>query len=556
VRNFGIIKQSWSRFDYEISGGRGIFVMSGSNDLTFIRCPSCRSLVPSVSSRCRMCGNSLRVEDNAQEGRADRKPSRVRQPTTSLTGDEADTLREDATVTEWQPNDEKSANQADELFGLDDSQTPEVSQGVMTTESQEELLSEDEDEGGAVEPADEMISVIESEELFDVQYTTEGSSFEDLSGGLTEFGDGAGAEPDNEGAQNGAVEDVIVPSSEAIAFFSALSPVEDSPEDTLIDVMPEDDEVPSETVPFEEVSGGVVPGEGNVADAADEPSFSVSPEGSLNEEEIPSTEKSGGHQDEVAFFVSLDGDHSHSAVDELEQRGEQVSPEHIGDVEESEQHQDSESAEIVDDSSRDPHPLDESVSQLAQQEEVREASNTDEKEVFRVTKQPLFEDASKGRGHVGNTDQRNKEIPEVKQKQSESEKRGHEGHRKQGAQPPITSTVSAPRLFGWLVSYGDPEGDAIELREGRVLVTGSSLKKGDLVIDAPSISTPHAMLMMSVENGFFIQDLISERGVWVRKKGDDTYHREDNSVQLSHGDWLRLGDLEFVVSLVAYVGVK
>jgi predicted component of type VI protein secretion system len=64
------------------------------------------------------------------------------------------------------------------------------------------------------------------------------------------------------------------------------------------------------------------------------------------------------------------------------------------------------------------------------------------------------------------------------------------------------------------------------------------------------------MLMMSVENGFFIQDLISERGVWVRKKGDDTYHREDNSVQLSHGDWLRLGDLEFVVSLVAYVGVK
>ena len=32
---------------------------SGSDELTFVRCPSCRSLVPAVSTRCRMCGAPL-----------------------------------------------------------------------------------------------------------------------------------------------------------------------------------------------------------------------------------------------------------------------------------------------------------------------------------------------------------------------------------------------------------------------------------------------------------------------------------------------------------------
>ena len=32
-----------------------------STELTFVRCPSCRSLVPAVSTRCRMCGASLDV---------------------------------------------------------------------------------------------------------------------------------------------------------------------------------------------------------------------------------------------------------------------------------------------------------------------------------------------------------------------------------------------------------------------------------------------------------------------------------------------------------------
>jgi hypothetical protein len=502
-----------------------------------------------------MCGNSLRVEDSPQDTRADKKPSRVRQPTTSLTSDEADTLREDAAVTEWQPHGEISATQTDELFGVEDSQTPEVSQSITTIESQEDLMMEESEEG-AVESSDEMVSIVESEDLFDVEYAAGGGLSEGSTGGLTDQGDVVGEEAHSDEVKNGEVDDSIASPSDEIEFLSSLNGTDDTSEDTVSNVVPEDDELPFEMVPFEEVPGEAAPFEVDLEDAGEEPSFLESREESLSDHETSSAEKNAGHQDEVAVFVSLEGDDSQSASDGLDQKGEPVTPEDTIDVEESEQERDFDSQELVDDSLGEPHSFAQSISQRIEQEEVREASNTDEKEAGRVAKQPPFEKALKGRGDVGNTGKTGKEMPEVKHKHSESERRGQEGQRKQQAQSPTKSPLNAPRLFGWLVSYGDPEGDAIELREGRVLVTGSSLKKGDLVIDAPSISTPHAMLMMSVENGFFIQDLISERGVWVRKKGEDTYHREDNNVELNHGDWLRLGDIEFVVSLVAYVGVK
>ncbi|MCB0332782.1 MAG: FHA domain-containing protein [Bdellovibrionales bacterium] len=109
------------------------------------------------------------------------------------------------------------------------------------------------------------------------------------------------------------------------------------------------------------------------------------------------------------------------------------------------------------------------------------------------------------------------------------------------------------RLFGWLVSYANPEGEAIELREGRFFVTASSLKQSDMVIEEESISTPHALVTIS-ERGFEVQDLMSERGVHVRGREEDTYQREEEVVTVEHGDWLRFGDVEFLVTLIAHVG--
>ena len=64
--------------------------MSGSNsELTFVRCPSCRSLVPAVSTRCRMCGASLEPAAGGvtPEEESEKAPSRVRQRTASTQTD-------------------------------------------------------------------------------------------------------------------------------------------------------------------------------------------------------------------------------------------------------------------------------------------------------------------------------------------------------------------------------------------------------------------------------------------------------------------------------------
>lgn len=53
-----------------------------STELTFVRCSSCRSLVPAVSTRCRMCGASLDAASD-ESAEQDDKSSRVRQRTMS-----------------------------------------------------------------------------------------------------------------------------------------------------------------------------------------------------------------------------------------------------------------------------------------------------------------------------------------------------------------------------------------------------------------------------------------------------------------------------------------
>jgi pSer/pThr/pTyr-binding forkhead associated (FHA) protein len=106
------------------------------------------------------------------------------------------------------------------------------------------------------------------------------------------------------------------------------------------------------------------------------------------------------------------------------------------------------------------------------------------------------------------------------------------------------------RLFGWLVSFESPDGRAIELREGKFFITGSSIRGTDLVIEDPSISTPHALMSVSAEHGLLMQDLMSERGVFMRSGDRGQYRREDGVIELKHGDWIRFGDVEFLLTVV------
>jgi chemotaxis protein histidine kinase CheA len=109
--------------------------------------------------------------------------------------------------------------------------------------------------------------------------------------------------------------------------------------------------------------------------------------------------------------------------------------------------------------------------------------------------------------------------------------------------------ISAPgRLFGWFVSFASPEGAAVELREGRFFVTSSNVRGADLVLNDDSVSAPHALVV--VESGLFVQDLVSESGVFVKRAGSSNFKQEIDSVELFHGDSVRFGNVEFIVSLL------
>lgn len=107
------------------------------------------------------------------------------------------------------------------------------------------------------------------------------------------------------------------------------------------------------------------------------------------------------------------------------------------------------------------------------------------------------------------------------------------------------------KLFGWLVSYEKSEGSAIELREGRFFISGGQLKPNDLVIPNKGLSTPHVLASVSANGGLKVQDLMSDSGLFVRKGSGGSYSKEETSVQLEHGDWIKFGDVEFLIALIS-----
>lgn len=106
------------------------------------------------------------------------------------------------------------------------------------------------------------------------------------------------------------------------------------------------------------------------------------------------------------------------------------------------------------------------------------------------------------------------------------------------------------RLYGWLVSFASPEGAAVELREGRFFITSQSMRDSDLVLTDSSVSSPHALMIVSSTSGLMVQDLVSAQGVFVKAVGERAYRREIDPVKLYHGDYLRVGNVEFLVSLL------
>jgi len=127
---------------------------------------------------------------------------------------------------------------------------------------------------------------------------------------------------------------------------------------------------------------------------------------------------------------------------------------------------------------------------------------------------------------------------------------GEQGVSARGAVAAQQAQDNQGLLHGWLVSFSVANGVGYELREGKFFVSRTPLKDKDFVLDHPSVSTPHALMTLSDEYGLLVQDLMSETGVFVRREGDAIYRKEEEAIILGHGDWVRFGEQEFLVTLI------
>ncbi len=107
-------------------------------------------------------------------------------------------------------------------------------------------------------------------------------------------------------------------------------------------------------------------------------------------------------------------------------------------------------------------------------------------------------------------------------------------------------------LVGWFICYGeDNRGVATEIRSGRYFLSRERIKESDLVVDNGSLSTPHCLLSASLEKGLRVQDLMSEKGTFLRRFGEESFTECSEPITIKHGDWLRFGEYEVLVCLVA-----
>ncbi len=117
--------------------------------------------------------------------------------------------------------------------------------------------------------------------------------------------------------------------------------------------------------------------------------------------------------------------------------------------------------------------------------------------------------------------------------------------------PEILPTQAEGTLVGWLVDFaGDGRGEPIELRAGKFFVGRQKLRGNDLVLDNPTISTPHCIMTASGPDGLHVQDLMSERGTTYRRASDHRMQPVQGVVTLHHGDYVRLGEYELMVCIV------
>ncbi len=491
-----------------------------STEITFVRCPSCRSLVPAASTRCRMCGAKLDTAAQLNDDSKD-KARRVRQRTESEedTASAIEKIRQESAVEE-PPGASEEAGLEEETEPME----PPSSAGEEPAAASAPAEADDEDDvddplsdyledlGDDEDPADEDDVHDLLAEGGDDDDAYDEDDFDGLEDDfLDEFDEEEPAEETPPEPVEGAKSDGgnIVPFAEPDPNPVFVSPVRETV------VPPAAGPSPTEKVILEPAAAPAAETESLIQDTAVEP-----PEAVPEPQAAPFTESREG--DSAASAAPRRGAVKPKVVVETgsTRRGglsfakkKEPAPRAAEPVEKVKA-----AGPVLAPSKPQPAPV---VPEEKRMKEEKKEPVPAVERLLERKEEPV------------------REVP--------ASRPSHEGVRSEPGRK--------GRLVGWLVSYSESEGSSIELREGRFFATRNSLKQSDLIIDDPSVSTPHALVIVGADS-VKLQDLMSDRGVFHRGRDADSYRKEVDPFPVSHGDWIRFGDVEFLVSLIAYVGMK
>lgn len=493
---------------------------SETSELTFVRCPSCRSLVPATATRCRICNNPLEGTDGAakaSDSEAAKAASRVRQKTITATPEDVASALKQA---------KESAAPA--VVAQTPRPVPEPEE--PSEEGEFDPLSayleelEDEPSGGAKGGVGEAPYTIEATEPvaepdddfgFDI--------FDDLEPEVEQKGSGVTPEPDD-----------LAPAPKAVEARQSM------PKEVSLKPAPAARESAPPAAPAARTE------EPRREEARREPPRPP-PFQPQAKREQPQQSASSGKGDGGA----VQQQHRAQNQDRQQDRRPRETAQQSRDAAPQPRRE-----------NREQQPSQSQPQQRREHQQQQQPSRPPP-QTQRGGERPAEEQRTEPRR---SEERRPQENTRNEEQRRHDDRRGDDRRRDERRQPaaspapvvaeqvasvgPKTGKMRPGRLFGWFVSYENPDGRAIELREGKFFVTGSSIRPTDLILEDPSISTPHALMAVSAEGGLVIQDLMSDRGVFVRSTNGGGYRREEGTAHVGHGDWIRFGDVEFLVIVV------
>lgn len=479
-------------------------------EITFIRCPSCRSLVPSVAARCRMCGHQFQKSDVASAPPAaegTEKRSRIRQRTISVTRGEGDQLNVSAPVT----------TEAEEVLShSSDTSIPFVDH--YDSEVDVDVIPEQES------PRDESRSKLDVEEQVEAQPQLQPvKSPRPLSPSAPLSFRGEKAE-----------------SPEAEPPVSRPSHGERLEEDHDFDDEGDDSIEAEENDELDDSASAVAhPG-------GEEPRRKRRRRRRRKKKGAAATELSPGTEGSSAVPPAtqeegLQTPRPAGIIPGFQVRGNEK-PRELQFRESPARQQPEESQAVPGSHYKETHHEVRSQTQVHVSEpanQVVTATSTQPVEVAATAQAPKVEEIRQTEGS----------MQQVRGMEMETQQSNHTALNHQSSEP--AAAAGEGSLVGWLVSYaGDRRGTAIELRSGKFFVGRQRLRGSDLVLADESISTPHCLVNAVAGEGLMIQDLMSERGTAVRKSGSQNFVNCSEPVKLQHGDWLRFGNYEVMVCLI------